>query len=1110
MKRSASIFSRLLSLLLVLIAIAVPSFAQTATGSIRGIIYDQSKAIINKAKVTATNKATGAERTAESNSTGEYIFSALPPGEYDVKVTVSGFKVSLTSLTLQVGESVTNDFSLEVGRANETVVISSEAPAINTTEYKIDGVVNRKQIDNLPLNGRNFLQLALLEPGVEVESRADTGTSPNNFFRVSVAGASQAMTRISVDGATINDRVTGGTSQNFSQETVQEFQLSSFNFDPSTSTTSVGSINVVSRSGTNDYHGSGFIYFRDHNMAAFPGLERDSRRFIDPSRDDPFFARRQTGGSVGGPIKKDSLFWFFNMEHNNQDGVFAINNGKHPIFSQFDVVSPNPLTATQANLRIDIPKLTSKNSAFIRLSNDHNDNFNPANGVFLPSNWVASKNVAAQGLVGLTTVFTPKLVNDFRFSHGFFSNKLKIPTTDDCRDPIACIGLGGIQIRTTLSDFRIGNNLNTPQNRVLRTYQFTDNVSYQKGEHRIRFGGEWEHHYGVGHWAYLEPGIMVLWDPLHLAALAPPLFNALPATLKSPAAGRPSYADLLRLPIFDIFTGIGDPGQPQNYRQPQASRNDRYRLHLSDQWRVTPRFTFSYGVSYSYEDNLLNHDLDRPAYLAPLLGGDLRSPKRDKNNFDPTIGFAWDVGGNQKTVIRGGGGIYHDSNVFWTRLVERAYTGPTGNGRYIIPGSAFPTRSDNRSLQNPFLTGQVILGQLPAIRNGLSTFIGDGSNLSVRGAERIKTTGDAGFGGIFDPNTVTGYAANMSVGVQREMAQNLVLQADFVMRRSIHFGGLHNTFIYDRNHFNRASISAVNPVTGRGSTITSPIIPLCTGAQALNPNAQCSQGIISVSESSANYRYTALHVKVDKRFSTAYQFTASYALSKFTGFNGFGNGAVSLDDHFAGDGYQGSDRRHRFTFSGIVEAPKYGGDNKLLRGLFNTWQFSLISQIMSKPPLSATVSSVDLDGDGTDNSLLPGVAFNGFGRGVGKNELRNLVDQFNKNFSTAATGKRTTRDQVIPALFLPPNFDNGDNYFSQDVRLSRLITIRENFKLTLIGEVFNIFNISNLSGYGASLDPLAAPGQQQAITFGQPSGRIGQVFGSGGPRAFQLAVKFTF
>src|SRR5581483_1530341 len=136
-----------------------------------------------------------------------------------------------------------------------------------------------------------------------VEAVDNPGTSPNNFFRVSIAGASQAMTRISVDGATINDRVTGGTAQNFSQETVQEFQISTFNFDPSTSVTGVGSVNVVSRSGSNDFHGSAFFYFRDHNLSAYPSLKRDPRRLVDPSREDPFFARRQGGGSIGGPVK---------------------------------------------------------------------------------------------------------------------------------------------------------------------------------------------------------------------------------------------------------------------------------------------------------------------------------------------------------------------------------------------------------------------------------------------------------------------------------------------------------------------------------------------------------------------------------------------------------------------------------------------------------------------------------------------------------------------------------------------------------------------------------------------------------------------------------------
>src|SRR5215475_9155118 len=203
MKRSASRFGYFLLPLIVVIAIAVSALAQTATGSIRGIVSDPSKAIISGAKVTITNKDTGATRAAQTNSVGEYQFSLLQPGDYEIKVTMQGFKAHIAPITLQVGESITSDFSMEVGGANETVVVTSEAPVINTTDFKIDGVVNRKQIDNLPLNGRNFLQLALLEPGVSVESVDNPGTSPNNFFRVSIAGASQALTRISVDGATI-------------------------------------------------------------------------------------------------------------------------------------------------------------------------------------------------------------------------------------------------------------------------------------------------------------------------------------------------------------------------------------------------------------------------------------------------------------------------------------------------------------------------------------------------------------------------------------------------------------------------------------------------------------------------------------------------------------------------------------------------------------------------------------------------------------------------------------------------------------------------------------------------------------------------------------------
>jgi len=1103
MKHSASKVRRVLSSLLLLFAFAIPAFAQAPTATIRGIVSDPSKAIISGAKVVAANKGTGAERNATTNSAGEFQFSALPPGEYEIKVTMQGFKSELRPLTLQVGENLTVDFDLEIGQTSETVVVTGETPAINTTDYKIDGVVNRKQIDNLPLNGRNFLQLALLEPGVSVASTDNPGSSPNNFFRVSIAGANQNQTVITVDGASINDRVTGGTSQNFSQESVQEFQISTFNFDPSTTVTSVGSVNVVSRSGGNDFHGSAFIYYRDHNIAAYPLLTRDARRFTNKAFDDPFFARRQMGGSIGGPVRKDKLFFFFNGEYSNQDSIVLVNNN-HPIWSKFDGPQPQPLTFKQTNLRIDY-KATEKHSAFLRFSTDNN-HFANADGTTMPSYWVPTRNVSTQILGGLTSIFSPKLVNDLRYSYGYYSGRLRIPTTEDCRDPVACIGLGGPQILlTTAPQFIIGNNVNVPQNRVLRTYQLTDTLSWQKSSHRLRVGGEWTHFYGQGSWAFLEPALYVLYDPIHLLLLIQgtgganspvlPLYNALPASVRLNATGTaplnstpPTYQELLRLPLYQFFTGIGDPGQPQPFRQPSASRNDRFRFFFADQWRVNSRFTLNYGLAYSYEDNLLNHDLDRPQILSALLGGDLRPPQHDKNNWDPSFGFAWDVAGNGKTVIRGGSGVYHDANLFWTRLNERAYVGPSGNGRSILPSSFYgldfsnPAAFIGRILQNNVVTGAGLTAILPTLRAATLAQIGNGKDLSIRGVELFKTTGSPAFGGIFSPDTASPYSINASFGVQRELAQNLVVNADFVMRRSLKFGGLHNTMIIDRNHFD---------------SVSGPVIPRCTAAQAANPKAICSTGPIAVSHSGANYRYTGLHVKVDKRFSNNYLFVASYALSKYTGFNGVANGVINFNNFYEGNDYQGAHRRHRFTFSGFIDPPKYGGDNKFVRGLLNGWQLGLIMPIVSSPPLANLISATDLDGDGINTLILPGGTFNGFGSRYGKSELQQFVDQFN---STLA-GKTTPRNQPIPRITLPAGFDNGDTFVATDLRLTRNIKLYEQVQLQLIGEVFNLFNVSNLAGYGGTLN---------APNYGLPTTRAGGVFGTGGPRAFQFAARLTF
>src|SRR5262245_36824426 len=175
-----------------------------------------------------------------------------------------------------------------------------------------------------------------------------------------MGGALDSQTRITIDGSTVGDRFVGGTTQGLSQESVQEFQVSTFNFDAAAGLTGSGAVNIVTRQGTNATHGSAFLFFRDHHLAAYPGLRRD------PLSPAPFFARRQGGASAGGPVIRDRLFWFANYERNNQDAVYSVSNN-HPVFSRFDGTFPNPLDVHQFNGRLDA-HATDKHHVFVRYS----------------------------------------------------------------------------------------------------------------------------------------------------------------------------------------------------------------------------------------------------------------------------------------------------------------------------------------------------------------------------------------------------------------------------------------------------------------------------------------------------------------------------------------------------------------------------------------------------------------------------------------------------------------------------------------------------------------------------------------------------------------------
>ena len=1075
MKRLLQLCPLLGIALLIASSLSRPALGQAPVGTISGVVADESGAVIPNAIVKIRYKATDAERDLISGADGSFSAPSLPAGVYEVRVELKGFRTVVREATVETGLTTTADIRLPVGQTSEVVNVEAATAQIEYEKHAIDGVVTRQQIQDLPLNGRSYLQLASVEPGVSV----GTGTTSqyNALSTVSILGGDSGKTAISVDGGAIRDTIeNSGAAMNFSQEVVQEFQVSSVNFDLSTDITSVGSVNVVTRNGSNQFHGAGYFYFRDHNMAAYPNLVRSA---VNP---DPFFARRNPGFWVGGPVKKDKLFFFFNYEYMNQVQSYSVVP-TIPSFSQLGGNFGSPYVGKTLSLRLDY-RLNSKTNLFARYSHDGNGGFGPNGGATLPSNWLRNTNWSDQSILGVTTAAKPTLVNDFRFSYGFWSNRNLFPNASDCS---GCLGLDGPQLEVVGagSNVYMGNTSNATQGRDLRRLTWQDSVTWQKGSHRMKMGGLWEYNNGTGFWGYCDPACDAVFSPEYLAAtlgpLVPLFFPTLPAKIQT-------TADVLNLPFISAgVVGIGNPAQPPPYNEGVARVNDRGRLYFQDTWKLTSSFTFNYGLAYEKESNLYNEDLPKPAYLAPLYGSNLSATQAPSGHFSPLVGFAWKVGKDNKTVIRGGGGLYYDTQYLYQRLQERSEIGPVGNGRVEYPETAYT---------NPFpgivnvgvtaalylatgkLTPQIVpvgaslpasaittmtlaqfeqiqAQQTPAITASLATPIPGETPIAV-----AKSGSD-----LYPLHSPVQDSYHMSIGIQRELRRDMVLSADFVRRvfLNLQYGAL------DLNRYNRY----INDVQ-------TPVIPVCTGTQASNPAAECSTGPISFWEAGARSTYTALLVKVDKRFSHRYQFTASYALQSQMGLNGIDN----MDNYDSTWGPQAS--RQVLHVVGTVQLP---------------WGFSfgVVSSTSSTGPVMPVISGIDLTGSGVTNTPLPGLSFNCLNISCGMSDLKAAIANWNSTYAGKEDG---TGQHKMPTLTLPSNYSLGRPFNSQDARLTKSFTYHERYKLNIFAEMFNVFNYANYSGF--CFDPSNSTG------FGIPTQRVTQVFGSGGPRAVQVGGRVTF
>jgi hypothetical protein len=1071
MRRTAS---HLLFILLSAVFVVSPNYAQVPTGALAGAVTDATGAVVPNATVTLTNKETGATRTVESNSEGFYSAPSLPAGEYEVKVVAKGFSAFLRTATVQTGSTTTVNVSLQVGQTTEIVTVAgATATTINYESNTVQGVVTRQQIDNLPLNGRSFLNLAQLEPGVTVQ--LGNPAQFNAQFNVSVLGGPASHTAITIDGGNVRNPVEGGTGQNFSQEVVQEFQLSSTNFDLSTGITAFGAINIVTRGGSNDFHGAGYFYFRDHNMAAYPSLARTT------ITDDPFFARRQGGFVFSGPVKKDKLHFFFNLEYTNQFGVYVVRPDLDSVVG-FGTLAQAPYTGKQLSGRVDY-RYSDKHSLFIRYSHDGNRNSGPftAGIPTLPSNHVSNKNWVDQYLLGVTSVISPRVVNDFRFSYQYWQNRnIPAPCSGDING--FCVGAGGPEVFYLNSvNFALGNNFNSPQGRDLRRFPLSDNVTWTLGAHRLKFGGEWEHFDGTGYWGFFDPARVYLLSPEFLDGIIPGLpvaFGLPPCTGVAPnrICGKLSANDLNKLPVAAFLVGIGDRAQP-SFHIENARGNERFHLYAQDTWRITPKFTLNYGLGWVHETNVLNYDLKKPALVAPIYGSDLSPTGKQYKNFEPAVGFAWSFGKNNSTVIRGGAGIFYDTQLAWWRLGERAVIG--ASGRQFI---------GNAAVRNPFTGGTFDSNFLNTLALNYGTFLKLLPTLRAQQEAKFPGTGSQpqillskqanALGALYPREFPTTQAQHFNIGFQRELGNAFVVQADYVYRHMIHGtpGGFFGASV-DFNRFN---------------TVGGPVIPACNATQANDPNALCSNGPINFWWPGATSKYQALLVKADKRFSRRYQFTASYALQNSKSILDV---TQDLNNFFAT--YGPDLPRHNLNISGSVDLP-FG------------FQVSLLSAFLSHPPIAPTIGGISNTGN-LDTSaggytaflVLMGREYSGF---ISKSELADLVSRYNSTIAGTLTpaGKAGRlvqgKPEAYPRVTLPPNYALGDNFSSQDVRVTKTFRFKEKVDLRLIGEVFNVFNISNVANFNFN----------QAGPFGKPNQRVGQTFGSGGPRAFQLAARLSF
>ena len=1039
-------YLRALPVMLLLLGLGL--HAQTLRGTLGVTVRDGSRAVVRDAKLVLADKATGKEWTAQTDANGAFLFPGLPPGDYRLVIDGPGFRKHAQEFTLTVNQDQRAEIQMQPGDRTETVEVLGSRELLNTQSATLSTVIDNTQITALPLDGRNFAELALLAPGTAAPAQGSAGTARGEFTFHANGGREDANGFL-LDGVYNADPKLNGVGVTPSVDAIREFEVLTGNYDASFARNSGGQVNVVVKSGTNSLHGTLYEFHRNQGM--------DARNFFAPAGTDPRYLRNQFGAAIGGPIARNRTFFFADYEGRRLNegvtrttrvptalekaGDFSRSDPRTPpidIFTQ----SPFPGGVIPAqrihpiargiasfypaanradsvqnftgapegsdrnhstDVRID-HQLARNSDLAVRYSLSNRDSFEPYAGPTFAAVPGFGNNVdrRAQNLMAAEThAFRPNLLNELRF--GFNRVAFAVAHQNSGTSLNKQIGLPevssnprdhGLSFINVAGFGSLGDEYNNPQNGITSTFQLLDHLSWTRNRHLFKFGGDLRIQRQEAFRDVLSRGLI-------------------------------SFTGFTGNGLAELLQGVPTVTSVAKLDNPQNLRTQSYNLFAQDEWKLTARLTLTLGARYEY---------NRPAYdandrasiydasshsLVPLgkLPGGRGAFLPDRNNFAPRAGVAFSA--RTGTVLRAGYGIYYD------QAPLAPGEGIYFNAPYFQLNTYFIGPTYLLFLQNPYPADFPIYVPPSAV--------------------------------TFQRDYRTAYTQHWSLNVQQTLGRGRVLEVGYVGTKGSKL------------------------MAGRDGNQPGP----STAQLNLRPDPRW--GDITYIESRANSSYNALQARFEQRMARGLSLLASYSAGKsIDDASGFFNSAG--DPNFPMDSNNVAlerarsafDVRQRMTMAYVLDLPF--GRNRWFGG----WQTNGVWTFQSGRPFTVSLLS-DLDRSNTGRTSY----------GFGAN------DRPNRLASGALSNPSPDRWFDTSAFALQPfgsfgnsgrNILDGPGLATLNLSLVKNTPLSDRATLQFRAEAFNALNRANFDLPDA--------------TFG--SGTFGRVLSAGAPRHIQLGLKLLF